>query len=73
MAFKDHFIWLAEDIVSFTLTLYHFGVRQILLFVLSLERSEIFKSSDSLTVECTKDPEFASAVLKGIQLRPQPS
>lgn len=73
MAFKDHFIWLVEDIVSFTLTLYHFGVRQILLFVLSLERSEIFKSSDSLTVECTKDPEFVSAVLKGIQLRPQPS
>lgn len=47
MSFKDHFIWLVEDIVSFTLTLYHFGVRQILLFVSSLQRSEIFKSSDS--------------------------
>lgn len=66
MSFKDHFIWLVEDIVSFIFTLYHFGVRQILLFVLSLQRPENLKSSDSLTAECTKDPEFASAVLKVI-------
>lgn len=52
MSFKDHFIWLVEDTVSFTFTLDHFGVRQILLSVLPLQRSQIFKSFNSLTVEC---------------------
>lgn len=60
MSFKDHFIWLVEDIVSFTFTLDHFGVRQILLSVLSLQRPENLKSSDSLKAECTKDPECCS-------------